>query len=168
MPTNIVRNIPAPFEVTPTPTLLSPTVYYFSEFTAGRLPLKDINYKEIEPPSDLPGYAIANSQDFYLTPNPQYVISLFLNLPSVFFSEFDNYHQITTIDVLRLDLIAYRYYVNVEYWWVIALANNILDPFNLEIGQILRIPAEHTLINEWVQRPVKKVRDPNAFFFGTV
>jgi hypothetical protein len=103
-----------------------------------------------------------------LTPDPQFIVPLFFNLPSVFFSEFDFYHQVTVVDVLRLDLIAYKYYTNVEYWWIIAAANSILDPFNLVIGTILRIPGETFVINEWLQRPVKKLRDPDVFFFGSI
>ena len=161
-----IVTLPAPFEFTP--KMLSNNAYYFTEFVLGRLPLMENNYTEIEPPADLSGYAIANLQDFYLTsPSPEYVISLFLNTPSTFFSEFDNYHEVTAVDKLRLDLISYKYYLQVEYWWVIALANNILDPFNIPIGTILRVPSESTVINEWLHRPLKRVRDPNAFFFGT-
>lgn len=165
MATRII-DIPAPLEFKA--EFIANSVYYFPELVRGRLPLVETNYIEIEPPTDLPGYAIANLQDFYLTPNPdQHIISLFLNTPSVFFSEFDNYHEITVIDQYRLDLISYKYYLTVEYWWIIATANDILDPFNLEIGTILRIPAENLVISEWLQRPVKKVRDPDAFFFGS-
>ncbi len=163
---NIVRNLPAPF--TANLNILPTSVYYFPGLTAGRLPIEATNYTEIEPPLELPGYAIANMQDFYLTPSPQFIISLFLNVPSIFFSEQDNYHLVTIMDNLRLDLIAYKFYLEVDYWWVIALANDLLDPFNLEVGKILRIPAESLVVNEWLQRPVKKIRDPDAFFFGTI
>lgn len=163
---NITRSIPNPFESSP--TLLPPSVYYFSGGTRGISPLEDFSFTEIDPPPDISGYSIANTQSFYLTPDPQYVISLFLNLPHTFFSEFDQYHQITAIDNLRLDLVAYQYYLNVEYWWIIALANDILDPFNIPIGTILRIPSESVVINEWITRPTKKLRDPDNFFFGTI
>lgn len=161
-----ILELPAPFDFTP--QFIPNDAYYFPELVRGRLPLVENNYTEIEPPTDLPGYAIANIQDFYLTPSPnQHIISLFLNTPNVFFSEFDTYHEVTVIDNLRLDLISYKYYLSVEYWWIIATANEILDPFNIEIGTVLRIPAENLVISEWLQRPTKKVRDPEAFFFGT-
>ena len=83
-----IIDIPAPFEASV--EFVPNTVHVFPEFVRGRLPVVDTNYIEVEPPTDLPGYAIANLQDFYLTPNnPQYVISLFLNTPSIFFSEFE-------------------------------------------------------------------------------
>jgi len=53
----------------------------------------------------------------------------------------DVYHTIATGEDLRLDAIAYKYYGNYQLWWVIAVANNILDPFTeLKIGQTIRIP----------------------------
>lgn len=162
-----IITLPIPF-TTPLPEMLAPSVYYFTGSTLGAPPKIDTSYTLIDPPSSISGYAIANSQDFYLTPDPQFIVPLFFNLPSAFFSEFDYYHLVTVVDVLRLDLIAYKYYTNVEYWWIIAAANNILDPFNLTVGTILRIPGETFVINEWLQRPVKKLRDPDTFFFGTI
>ncbi len=162
------RNItlPSPFHFAP--GVLPTSVYYFTDVALGISSSEDFNFTAVEPPNDLSGYAIANSQDFYLTPSPQYIIPLFLNTPSIFFSEFDSYFEITIIDVFRLDLISYHYYSTPEYWWIIALANNILDPFNLVPGTILRIPSESTVTSEWIQRPVKKVRNPESFFFGTL
>lgn len=40
----------------------------------------------------------------------------------------------------RLDLVSYRCYSTPKYWWVIALANYIIDPFDVPYGTILRIP----------------------------
>jgi nucleoid-associated protein YgaU len=40
----------------------------------------------------------------------------------------------------RLEIIAHRYYGDEEYWWIIALANRIMDPFSLTAGARLRIP----------------------------
>lgn len=52
----------------------------------------------------------------------------------------------TAIHVLclgeRLDTLAYQYYGDPDYWWVIALANRIMDPFTLPVGQQLRIPTD--------------------------
>lgn len=42
----------------------------------------------------------------------------------------------------RLDVIAHRYYGDEEYWWVIALANGISDPFSVPAGRRLRVPTE--------------------------
>ena len=44
----------------------------------------------------------------------------------------------------RLDTLAYQYYNNASYWWVIASANNIHNaPFGLKDGTILRIPQNY-------------------------
>ena len=44
----------------------------------------------------------------------------------------------------RLDLLAWNYYYNVDYWWIIAAANPELrkDSLNLEIGTQIRIPKD--------------------------
>lgn len=57
----------------------------------------------------------------------------------------DNYYTVTIDTENRLDLIAYSYYGSARYWWVVALANNILDPFTVPIGTRLRIPPMITL-----------------------
>lgn len=57
----------------------------------------------------------------------------------------DKYHIVTTQQIGRLDLIANQYYNNPSFYWVIALANDIIDPFIIDAGTILRIPATSTL-----------------------
>lgn len=45
-------------------------------------------------------------------------------------------------DILRPDLISQKAYNTPELWWVILEYNNIQDPmFELQLGQILKIPA---------------------------
>ena len=53
----------------------------------------------------------------------------------------DDIYVITTFSD-RLDLLAWNYYSNVNFWWVIAAANPELrkDTLNLEIGTQIRIP----------------------------
>ena len=47
----------------------------------------------------------------------------------------------------RLDTLAYQYYNNASYWWIIASANNIHDaPLGLKDGTILRIPQNYIQI----------------------
>lgn len=41
----------------------------------------------------------------------------------------------------RLDLVSFRCYTTAKYWWVIALANYIIDPFDVPYGTVLRIPS---------------------------
>lgn len=53
----------------------------------------------------------------------------------------DLFHQVTDADSKRIDLIAWKYYHDVKLWWVIAEANDILNPLELQVGTILRIPS---------------------------
>lgn len=56
-------------------------------------------------------------------------------------TENDSFHEIQTKEENRLDLIANQYYDNHKFWWIIALANNLNNPFDLEVGEVLRIPS---------------------------
>lgn len=57
----------------------------------------------------------------------------------------DQYHIVDTSETNRLDMISLRYYNTPGYWWAIALANQLIDPFIVEAGVILRIPSLLTL-----------------------
>lgn len=47
----------------------------------------------------------------------------------------------------RLDTLAWQYYENPTFWWIIASANNIHDaPLGLKEGTILRIPQNYLAI----------------------
>jgi nucleoid-associated protein YgaU len=52
----------------------------------------------------------------------------------------------------RLDTLAHRYYGDSDYWWVIAVANRIQDPFSLRPGTRLRVPSDYRNILNKVQR----------------
>lgn len=52
----------------------------------------------------------------------------------------------------RLDVVAWKYYGDSEYWWVVAIANRIMDPFSLTVGTRLRIPLDAKSILDKVQR----------------
>ena len=52
----------------------------------------------------------------------------------------------------RLEVIAHRYYGDEDYWWVIALANRIMDPFQVTVGRRLRIPTEAKAILDKISR----------------
>lgn len=62
------------------------------------------------------------------------------NQNTVGFSDSDAYFTVTSAEENRLDIIANNYYGTAKYWWVIALANYIIDPFDIPIGTQLRIP----------------------------
>jgi hypothetical protein len=56
-------------------------------------------------------------------------------------SEQDIYHTVLREQENRLDIIANIYYGDPSFFWVIALANELVDPFVVTTGSILRIPA---------------------------
>jgi hypothetical protein len=65
--------------------------------------------------------------------------------PIVFYTFSDigliNYHEHHYMAGERLEQIAYKYYNNPEYWWVIPEYNpEILDFTNIKPNTILRIP----------------------------
>lgn len=45
----------------------------------------------------------------------------------------------------RLDIIANNVYGYSLYWWILAIANDIIDPFNVPRGTVLRCPALQSL-----------------------
>lgn len=60
----------------------------------------------------------------------------------------DQYYTVTLYEKNRLDIVSNMYYSTPKYWWVIAIANNILDPFDLPIGTNLRIPPIISIYTE--------------------
>lgn len=139
--------------------VIEPKVHFFKDPIQGRPFTLPRNYTLVDEPSGIPNYAISNIQDWYLTPDPDvFVVTIFLNNEEIFFSEFDSYHTVTVIDQRRPDLMSYRFYGTVDYFWIILLANNILDPFNIEQNVILRIPSQATVLNKWLVKPVTRIR----------
>ena len=51
------------------------------------------------------------------------------------------------IDGDTLDGIAFDYYGNSKYWWVLADVNNIENPFILETGTPILIPNLNNIFN---------------------
>jgi len=52
-------------------------------------------------------------------------------------------YTITKNDIGRIDLIAWKFYEEVSWWWVIALVNHITNPLtDLKIGDVLLIPRK--------------------------
>lgn len=62
-------------------------------------------------------------------------------------SENDSYYTVTKAEEGRLDIISNMYYNTPKYWWVVALANYIIDPFDIPVGTYLRIPPLISLYN---------------------
>lgn len=45
-------------------------------------------------------------------------------------------------DLLRPDMISYKCFGSVRYWWVICMVNDILNPFSdIVTGKVLTIPS---------------------------
>lgn len=55
----------------------------------------------------------------------------------------DRFHEVVVGE--RLDQLAYRYLGDPKLWWVIAEANDIAWPLELETGSVLRIPSLETV-----------------------
>lgn len=63
-------------------------------------------------------------------------------------SSSDQYIVVTKDEENRLDKISLQHYSTPRYWWVIALANYIIDPFDVPVGTQLRIPPLLSLYNK--------------------
>ena len=51
------------------------------------------------------------------------------------------YYRVAEDDLQRPDLISYKAYQTVKYWWLICYANGVLDPFtDLEVVKLMTIP----------------------------
>jgi hypothetical protein len=68
------------------------------------------------------------------------------------------FYEVTDSDITRPDLISYKLYKKVNYWWILLKVNGIEDPWNdLEVGQILNVPASNE-IEEFVLKSRKNNR----------
>ena len=51
------------------------------------------------------------------------------------------YYRIMQEDLVRPDLISYKIYGTIAYWWLIMMINGIQNPLkDMEIGTLLKIP----------------------------
>jgi len=52
------------------------------------------------------------------------------------------YYRVDESDIMRPDMISYKNYGTVRYWWLICYVNEIEDPLlSITVGQLLRIPS---------------------------
>lgn len=50
-------------------------------------------------------------------------------------------YRVDSTDILRPDLISFKNYGNVKFWWFILFVNGIQDPFkDIKVGMLLEIP----------------------------
>ena len=68
------------------------------------------------------------------------------DIPEIPISSEDSFHRISSGEEGRWDLISYKYYRTVLYWWVICVANKVKNPMQiLPADTIIRIPGQKTL-----------------------
>ena len=70
------------------------------------------------------------------------------NATPVAMSDSDRYHEVLREEENRLDIISNKYYGTPEFFWVIALANDYVDPFYIKAGTVIRIPEFSSLL-QW-------------------
>lgn len=52
------------------------------------------------------------------------------------------YYRIMADDVLRPDMISYKSYGSVRFWWIICFVNKIQDPLtDIIVGDLIKIPS---------------------------
>lgn len=61
-------------------------------------------------------------------------------------SDKDKFVVVNSTNENRLDLISNSNYGTPKYWWVIADVNNLVNPFEVPIGTVLRLPAMSDII----------------------
>lgn len=71
-----------------------------------------------------------------------------VNATPVKMSDKDQYHEVLMEEENRLDIISNQYYGTPDFFWVIALANNYIDPFCVKAGTVIRIPPFNSL-TQW-------------------
>ncbi len=51
------------------------------------------------------------------------------------------YYRIKEEDLMRLDLVSYKAYQTVDYWWLIGVVNQIENPLlDMVVGDLLKLP----------------------------
>jgi len=67
------------------------------------------------------------------------------------------YYRVEDIDLMRPDMISFKCYQSVRYWWVIMYLNNIMDCFyDLVVGDLLDIPNQldiYDFFKKYAMRP---------------
>jgi len=68
---------------------------------------------------------------------------LITNITTVFDNQADySFYTVKDVDLIRPDLISFKLYGSIAYWWILMKANNIEDVWNdLYVGKILSIPS---------------------------
>lgn len=67
----------------------------------------------------------------------------FIETPDRIVFQRSNKDQLYTVEAgfeNRLDLISWKVYGSAMYWWAIAAASGIQDPFTVPVGTVLTVP----------------------------
>lgn len=87
-----------------------------------------------------------NRTNFYhqVTVNSVDELDFLYNSLSEFTMVYDPvYYRVDATDLMRPDMISYKCYGTVNFWWIIMSVNNIENPLiDLEEGQLLKIPSK--------------------------
>lgn len=71
--------------------------------------------------------------------------------PEIDMTNYDRY-VVTASDLMRPDLIAWKFYKNVNYWPFIMLVNNISNPFTgMTVGLVLKVPRKAEIEKALIQ-----------------
>ena len=67
---------------------------------------------------------------------------LWNSLTEIELSYTPGFYRVAGDDIMRPDLISYKVYGTVVYWWVVMVQNGIEDCFHdLSVGQLLTVPS---------------------------
>ena len=54
-----------------------------------------------------------------------------------------SYYRVSGADLMKPDIISYKLYGTVRFWWILMLVNKIDNPLtDIEAGQVLKIPSK--------------------------
>lgn len=103
-----------------------------------------------------------NRTNFYheVTVNNTKELDFLWNSLSDFKMDYEpTYYRVSATDVMRPDLISFKVYGVVDFWWVICLVNDISNPLvDIELGQILKIPNKIDIYNFQRSHRVRRSR----------
>ena len=52
-----------------------------------------------------------------------------------------SYYRIESADIMRPDLISYKIYGVIDYWWLLMMINGIQNPLkDMVVGELIQIP----------------------------
>lgn len=53
------------------------------------------------------------------------------------------YYRLKGDDIMRLDLVSYKCYGTVQFWWLLGSFNGVKDPFvDMNVGDLFKVPNQ--------------------------